>query len=244
MNKLAKLLVAVMLHSMQVEAQDTAKRQLWDSFVMKNKVLEESVPLFELNKGAVVQIPYGRDGRLVLKRSNEMEKLMRALGTALIKDYQEGGNGKEDGILYIMFSLKKGEIEPLYIGKSEKLGKKNRNLSVNISDLEQGSGKFGRWGYGYSYHLGDLSAASCKGHDLTKVLTKYTDWRDKLFVIKEGVISLKKDVRFWATSWNSESKSVWQDYGATSLSFEEYLLIGVASDLFPDSLLNREGRMR
>ena len=34
---------------------------------------------------------------------------------------------------------------------------------------------------------------------------------------------------------------LWTDYGARSLTFLEYLLIGVASDLFPDALLNTEG---
>jgi hypothetical protein len=39
-------------------------------------------------------------------------------------------------------------------------------------------------------------------------------------------------------------QSIWREFGATRLAFEEYLLIGVASELFPHDLLNLEGRNR
>jgi hypothetical protein len=37
------------------------------------------------------------------------------------------------------------------------------------------------------------------------------------------------------------SVGLWTEYGETSLTFLEYQLVGVASDLFPDTLLNTEG---
>ena len=46
---------------------------------------------------------------------------------------------------------------------------------------------------------------------------------------------------FWATAWGPESESIWAEFGACSLAFEEYLLIGVASELFPGVLLDEEG---
>ena len=49
---------------------------------------------------------------------------------------------------------------------------------------------------------------------------------------------------FWGCLWGPDRMSIWPDYGSTKLAFEEYLLIGVASDVFPNSLLNREGRNR
>ena len=49
---------------------------------------------------------------------------------------------------------------------------------------------------------------------------------------------------FWGTLWGPECQSIWNGYGSTKLAFEEYLVIRVASDLFPDALLNREGRTR
>ena len=42
---------------------------------------------------------------------------------------------------------------------------------------------------------------------------------------------MNSDILFWATLWGPDSLSIWHDYGATRLAFEEYLLIGVASDV-------------
>ncbi len=115
---------------------------------------------------------------------------------------------------------------------------------IPFSDLVAGNGKFGRWGYNYAYHLGDLSAVTLPGHPESKRTKKYADWRDALFNIRDDSIQMKGDIRFWACSWNPDRQSIWNEHGSTRLAFEEYLLIGVASDLFPDALLNREGRNR
>ncbi|MCP4774053.1 MAG: hypothetical protein GY880_07430, partial [Planctomycetaceae bacterium] len=87
-------------------------------------------------------------------------------------------------------------------------------------------------------------AVTCDGHPKDKSTTKYTAWRDKLFLVQDGQVTLKTEILFWATLWDSNCQSIWQEYGSTKLAFEEYLVIGVASDVFPDSLLNREGRTR
>ena len=52
---------------------------------------------------------------------------------------------------------------------------------------------------------------------------------------------LRSPLRFWCTGWGPSSRNIWPEFGACSLSFVEYLLIGVASLLFPDDLLNDEG---
>jgi hypothetical protein len=52
------------------------------------------------------------------------------------------------------------------------------------------------------------------------------------------------DIRFWACIWGPQRQSIWREFGAIRLAFEEYLLIGVASELFPNDLLNRERRNR
>ena len=223
--------------------QDQNKKQLWDSFLKSNKVVEESVPLLAAEDGVVKTIEYGKNKRLVLAGAPEMEKRMRSLGKSL-SDQHKSGNIKSSGILYMMFRKEEKSVVPLYIGKAEIFGKGDKNLSVNISDLLSGSGKFGRWGYGYAYHLGDLSAVTLPGHPESKKTRKYTDWRDALFESKDGNQHLKGDIRFWCCEWSQEQKSIWREYGSTRLTFEEYLLIGVASDLFPKHLLNREGRNR
>jgi hypothetical protein len=103
---------------------------------------------------------------------------------------------------------------------------------------------FGRWGYNYAYHVGDLSAVTLPGHDESKQTPKYRKWREQLFDVSGQSVRPRFDIRFWATLWTPEAKSVWADYGSTKLTFEEYLLIGIASDLFPNDLLNNEGRNR
>ena len=133
-------------------------------------------------------------------------------------------------------------VIPLYFGKAEIYGKGNANLSANVSDLATGDGKSGRWGYNDAYHMGDLSAVTLPGHPANKQTRKYASWHRALFVENSDKILLNGDVRFWASLWGPEKQSIWREYGSTRLAFEEYLLIGIASDLFPNELLNREGR--
>ncbi len=104
-----------------------------------------------------------------------------------------------------------------------------------VSDLTTGYGKFGRWGYNYAYHLGDLSAVTFPGHRPEKQTIKYKSWRSGLFDVDGDTVSLKAETLFWACLWGPERQSVWAEYGSTKLAFEEYLLIGVASDVFPES---------
>jgi len=224
---------------------DSAK-ELRTEFVNSHGIKEAMVPLFETDEqGCVATLKYGKDERLVLKRSAPMEKLMRSFGQTLTEEHRSGNVG-HSGILYMMLRVEGGIPVPLYIGKAETLGRNGGNLSANIADLLGGHGKFGRWGYGYAYHLGDLSAVTLTGHSAEKANKKYEDWRTTLFE-GEGIVQapqFKADVQFWATLWGPEKASIWKDYGATRLAFEEYLLIGVASDAFRDDLLNREGRNR
>lgn len=223
--------------------QEDAKADLWNQFLEANRVVEDSVPLFATENGLVNAIDYGKNKRKILERSSDMESLMRGIGESLCEEHASG-DVKSSGILYLMFRMKDDRVVPLYFGKAEIFGKGDKNLSTNISDLKSGNGKFGRWGYNYAYHLGDLSAVTLPGHPESKQTKKYADWRDSLFDIGEDGIALKGDIRFWACAWTPDRQSIWNNYGSTRLAFEEYLLIGVASDLFPNALLNREGRNR
>ena len=101
---------------------DDTKVALWKNFTDAHMIAERSVPLFDIKDGRVTLIPYGRDDRLVLKRSTKMETLMRDLGSQLIKEHQVS-NVTHDGILYMMLSRSDDRIEPLYIGKAETFGK-------------------------------------------------------------------------------------------------------------------------
>lgn len=222
---------------------EDAKRSHWQDFISANRVLADSVPLFAVEDGVVKTMPYGKDKRAILVRSGEMNSLMREIGKDLVEEYQSG-NVRNSGILYMMFMRDGDLITPLYIGKAEMFGKGDRNLSANISDLISGNGKFGRWGYNYAYHIGDLSAVTLPGHADSKRTIKYESWKDALFDVSAGVVKPKGEICFWACVWGPECQSIWKGYGPTRLAFEEYLLIGVASDVFPARLLNREGRNR
>jgi hypothetical protein len=149
----------------------------------------------------------------------------------------------QEGLLYIMhWRDEAGRILPLYIGRAGKHGKGDGNISANLLNVGKDKSKFARWGSGYAYHIGDLSAASCLGHAPKTIVSKYRRWGQRLFLEApaESPI-LRRPVFFWATTWGPDSYNIWNDFGRCSLSFQEYLLIGIASELFPDVLLNDEG---
>jgi len=215
------------------------KLALWDGFCREHRVRESGVPLFACDSaGKVVAAPFGKDGRMILQRSSEMEALVvREVRKILSADAQH------DGLLYMMhWREDSGRIAPLYIGRAGKYGKGGGNISANIVGIERDTSKFARWGSGYAYHIGDLSAAACIGHGPDKVVKKYDRWAQRLFCdAPTSSPTLRRPVYFWATAWNPESYSIWPDFGSCFLAFQEYLLIGVAAQLFPDVLLNDEG---
>ena len=216
------------------------KLALWDRFCKEHEIGETGVPLFACDAIArVACAPFGKDGRLILRRSAEMEALMvREAGRVIAQ-----GDNRSEGLLYMMhWREDSGRIVPLYIGRAGRYGKGGGNISANLLGLENNTSKFGRWGSGYAYHIGDLSAAACLGHGSRKIVGKYRRWAQRLFFDAPALMpTLRRPVFFWATAWSSESYNIWQDFGPCFLSFEEYLLIGVASELFPDILLNEEG---
>nr|WP_217346322.1 hypothetical protein [Noviherbaspirillum sp. L7-7A]MBV0880729.1 hypothetical protein [Noviherbaspirillum sp. L7-7A] len=167
-----------------------------------------------------------------------MEGLIRKVASTVM---QEGS--RSEGMLYMMhWRENSGRIVPLYIGRAGKYGKGGGNISANLLGIETDMSKFARWGSGYAYHIGDLSAAACPGHASEKVVQKYRRWAQRLFSDAPTLTpTLRRPVYFWATAWTPDSYNIWNDFGSCFLSFEEYLLIGVASELFPDVLLNNEG---
>ena len=216
------------------------KQGIWDRFCLKERVLETCVPLFETDSDWRVQVrPIGKDRRLVLKRSHECESVILSVTDQLVIDWSSGKR-QYDGMLYMMGWRGTDGFVPLYIGKAETLGKGDQNLSANLKNLHSDRTKFARWGDGYSYHIGDLSACVLPGHARSKRTLKYEAWANCLF--SDGT-KLRQPVYFWATAWQPSDTGVWEEYGATPLAFLEYLLIGVAGQISPQ-LLNREGLAR
>lgn len=214
------------------------KLEIWKEFCSNYKISELGVPLFQTNGDIVEVFQYGTSKRQILKRSNQMESLVKEQVSIVVDDFKKVTD-TYDGLIYMMFWKQDGQVIPLYIGKAEKFGKKGGNLSENIKG---DSGKFCRWGYNYAYHIGDLSAIVCPDHLELKKTKKYTKWAEMLFEKTQTVHpKLKETTYFWISPWSRDWPGVWKEFGETSLTFLEYLLIGLASEVFPDSLLNEEG---
>lgn len=217
------------------------KLQLWKEFCDRFRIIESEVPLFQVINGCVEVFEYGSTKRSILRRSKQMDQLVINEVDKVIKDYNEHTD-VYDGLIYMMFWKENGTVVPLYIGKSEKYGRKNGNLSENIKNIKNNNSKFCRWGYNYAYHTGDLSAVVCEGHPEDKKTIKYTKWAETIFeLFTDTSPILKKPIYFWMTAWNKNDVGPWIEFGQTSLTFLEYLLIGLASDVFPEVLLNDEG---
>lgn len=220
--------------------------KIWDDFCGRMDIHSSAVPLFQCGDGVTVDaktigVTLRRE---VLCRSPQMEQMIISETETLVGDWK-GERDEYDGLIYVMFLKDSGCVRPLYIGKTETIGKGDRNLSANIKSLHKDFSKFARWGDNYAYHIGDLSAVVLPGHDPNRKSKKYLDWADSLFVeTPTRNPTLKKEVFFWTTAWNRRTEGIWTEFGETRLTFLEYLMIGVASSAFPELLLNREGQNR
>jgi hypothetical protein len=214
----------------------TTKHELWQTWAANYIDIDDPVPLFEADQsGTVASKPYGNDDRLILRRSQQMEDLLRVEGRKLINDWSTTDD-TYDGVIYLMYWLEEGEVVPLYVGKAGKYGRDGESLSSNIEDLRGSSTrKFARWGDAHYYHIGNLSAVVFD-HDKNQK-AKYQRWADRLF---ESETRLQQPTYFWARAWRDDDTGLYHDF-SVSLEQLEYQIIGVASDLYPNRLLNTEG---
>lgn len=214
----------------------TSKNEVWQEWAGRYLDTENPTPLFETDEKLSVQYKnYGKDDRRILKRSEEMEGLVRREGRKVINDWSTADD-TYDGLIYLMYWLKDGDVIPLYVGKAGKYGRDNEGLSANLRGLRGSStGKFARWGDGHYYHIGNLSAIIFD-HDKNQK-QKYEKWADQLF--GEGR-QLRRQVYFWTKAWQQDDAGLYHDF-EVPLEQLEYQLIGLVSDLYPDQLLNSEG---
>ena len=222
-------------------------RALLRSFCIAQRVAANSVSLFKIEPSGKVAVRLTgiQKNRPLLQGSSQMESaVIREVGKLRI-DWNAGTH-LYDGLIYVMFWLDRGqEVVPLYIGKAETAGRNDGVFSANLNNLERDRGKFARWGDGHAYHIGDLSACVLPGHKREKATVKYRSWAARLFEeVPAEAPCLGRDVRLWVKAWPCEAIGIWPEFGPTRLSFLEYLMIGVASAAFPDTLLNREGHNR
>lgn len=231
---------------------DQKKLKLWNNFCHRYFDSKLGIPLFSTNENIVNIKKYGKNDRLILQRSEEMENLVIEEVSKVIQDF-EAGTDIYEGLIYTMYYREKSDdnrdlVVPLYIGKSEKFGKQGNNLSANIKGINNNGNKgyFCRWGDNYAYHIGDLSAVVCPNHPQKKIQRKYQNWASLLFdnypaEYPTNTPRLKKDVFFCIHAWQKGSIGIFPEFGDTTLTALEYQLISVAATLFPESLLNQEG---
>jgi hypothetical protein len=214
----------------------TTREDVWRSWTDRYVTTADPIPLFETDENLQVRHKeYGQNDRRVLKRSAEMEDLLRNEGRKVINDWATADN-TYDGLIYLMYWLEGDRVVPLYIGKAGKYGRDDESLSTNLEDLRgSGTRKFARWGDAHYYHIGNLSAVVFD-HDKNQK-EKYERWADRLFSRDQ---TLRSETYFWTKAWSGDDVGLYHDF-EVSLDQIEYQLIGAASDLFPDQLVNKEG---
>jgi len=229
-------------------------KALWKTLCGKLH-FEDCVPLFATDDHVTVKTKeIGRTlRRPVLQRSDAMEEKVRGIADQLVGDYYRHKDNPEferefDGMLYMMgWQEDDGTFRPLYVGKTETLGRKDDGgLSANLAKVPLGGnkGNFARWGDNYQYHIGDLSACVLPGHKEDKKHRKYELWAKTLFEkesIRRQQPRLVRPTVFWAKAWEPMKTSLWEELGPTTLAVSEYLVIGVAGKVSPKYFLNRDG---
>lgn len=212
---------------------ETEAGSIWDAWI-DAFVVPRGVQLFLSNDAGRVQTRVrGSRGLSVLCRSPEMEALVRERMEVLRGDHRAGST-QYDGLIYMMYRESDAGLIPLYIGKANTIGVKG-GLSANLNEVTS-TARFARWGDGYAYHVGDLSAVVL-GHP-TGGGPKYGRWSRALFVPE--TTQLLSPVYFWCMAWPAGGLGL---YGAMPVTLRhlENQLIGLAAQLFPDDLLNRDG---
>lgn len=214
----------------------TTKEEIWQEWTGRYINTENPVPLFATSKSLTVEYKqYGQNDRRILKRSEAMESRLRKEGEKVINDWSTTDD-TYDGLIYVMYWLEDGQVVPLYIGKAGKYGRDGESLSSNLEDLRGSSTrKFARWGDAHFYHIGNLSAIIFDHEKNQK--QKYRNWVDRLF---EEDRQLKQQTYFWTKAWDQTDVGLYHDF-EVPLEQLEYQLIGLASDIYDDRLLNEEG---
>jgi hypothetical protein len=211
--------------------------QLWNGFCGRYGVAQKSVSLFHTdNLGRALTHQVGNHRRVVLELSLAMREL-------LIRTVEQVLAGEWQGLLYMMlWKDAPSVVIPLYIGRAEKNGP-NGQISANLRRIRMNTGMFARWGTSRYYHIGELSAACCPDYSSQTIKSNYRLWAGRLFddAFPTANPILRRSTYFWAMPWGPSCRSVRPDLTPNTLASEEQSLIGIASVLFPDVLLNIQG---
>lgn len=187
-----------------------------------------SAPLFAEEGGRVAVREKGR--KRLLRRHPQFEALMiRTVEHGLKRDHWRG-------FVYVMHWESGAEIVPLYIGMARRQGR-THPLSVNIERIRTNWQKFGRWGDGRAYHIGDLSHALFGFESYKDVDPRYVRWIDRLFENPQ-TLELRRPVRIALISWHD--RDIGPRGGHVNVPTLEQQLIALAQVSHGDALLNRD----
>lgn len=209
----------------------------WEPFCTNENIIALGKPLFVTDEH--LQVATHVCGvRSVLCRTPEVDRYLANTAITLRNDY-DADTGLYDGILYIMYRQENERIIPLYIGKTEKIGKKGV-----LSSLLKGPAPKPRWDDGPDYHIGGLSTCVCAGYtDSSK--KNYGKWAKALFLNPPSPTpQLNYPVYLWLRLWKTGETGLWTEFGPTPLCLQEILLINLVAKLFPNDILNTEGLLR
>lgn len=131
------------------------------------------------------------------------------------------------GMVYFMYNLNiKGQEIPRYIGMSRKFGRDDDSLGSNFAGITKDS-VFGRWGYGSSQHLGELSRTIFSEEYEDEPKNRYEEWVEALFIDKTRILKCPVYIEM-------------VPFFDQSIKDAEEKLIRLASRVFNQFLLNKE----
>jgi hypothetical protein len=115
-----------------------AAELIWTAFCDRFNIAQKAVPLFDTAPDGTVSLKsVGKTSqRSLLVRSPAMEAMLRGEVSKLVADW-ESHTHRLDGLIYLMGFKQGNTFVPLYIGKTETLGKGDGNLSANIKNLDR-----------------------------------------------------------------------------------------------------------
>ncbi|MZP30420.1 hypothetical protein GTO91_11920 [Heliobacterium undosum] len=155
-------------------------------------------PLFSVSKDLRVEIKSSENTeKRLLARSPEVER-------AIISTIEEGFRRDDwEGILYILGIGQLPKFQGIMVSITDKHGIKNE-INENIKNIKSNYNKFGRWGDGLDYHIGDLSHAIFQFQAYRKPKKRYLDLAQQLFASFEPPV-LKSPVYLYILPWYADS---------------------------------------
>ena len=191
-------------------------QEIWSKFCSEHKVMTQAVELFDLDKNGYVEtIKIGKDKEFI-RRSSLMEDLVPREVAKLRNDFEALTN-EFDGVIYMIGKKNNTIFCPLYIGKSEKFGKRKQNFSTNLNCGQSESSLLD--GVTVMYIMGGLSARKFTELLKIQVRKKYQGWAGLIFTNTLSMkLTLETAVWFWMKAWKKENLSPWKEIGPVGVA--------------------------